>query len=68
MLRVSSISEAFYHVANDLTKRLLIGPITVRNLTQMLPYPDPMVVLEMDGEALWIAMETGLGMYPTQAG
>ncbi|KAG2140515.1 Metallo-dependent phosphatase [Suillus bovinus] len=44
------------------------GPITLGDLMQMLSFPDPMVVVEMDGEALWTAMESGLSKWPVQEG
>lgn len=44
------------------------GPITLGDLMQMLSFTDPMVVVEMDGEALWTAMESGLSKWPVQQG
>ncbi|KAF8837793.1 Metallo-dependent phosphatase [Paxillus ammoniavirescens] len=44
------------------------GVITLGNLMTILPFLDPMVVLELDGNALWDAMESGLSKWPVQEG
>ncbi|KAF9234769.1 Metallo-dependent phosphatase-like protein [Melanogaster broomeanus] len=42
--------------------------ITLGNILEILPFEDPTVVLELDGEALWDALEAGLSKYPAQEG
>ncbi|TFK74392.1 Metallo-dependent phosphatase [Pluteus cervinus] len=44
------------------------GNITGGDLNEMFPYPDPMVVIEMTGAALWAAMNHGLGNWPKHDG
>ncbi|KAF8840348.1 Metallo-dependent phosphatase [Paxillus ammoniavirescens] len=44
------------------------GPLTLGNLMTVLPFLDPMVVLELDGNALWDAMESGLSRWPVHEG
>ncbi|KIK95089.1 hypothetical protein PAXRUDRAFT_407850 [Paxillus rubicundulus Ve08.2h10] len=44
------------------------GVLTLGNLMTILPFLDPMVVLELDGNALWDAMESGLSKWPVQEG
>lgn len=35
---------------------------------EILPFGDPLVVLELDGEAIWDALESGLSTWPAQEG
>ncbi|KIK95849.1 hypothetical protein PAXRUDRAFT_826578 [Paxillus rubicundulus Ve08.2h10] len=44
------------------------GEIALGNIMEILPFEDPIVVLELDGEALWGALEAGLSKYPAQEG
>ncbi|EIW81808.1 Metallo-dependent phosphatase, partial [Coniophora puteana RWD-64-598 SS2] len=44
------------------------GPLTLENLMDMVPFTDPMVVLEMDGEAVWKAIDSGLSKWPETEG
>ncbi|KAF8126527.1 Metallo-dependent phosphatase-like protein [Boletus edulis] len=44
------------------------GVITLGNILEILPFDDPTVVLELDGESLWDALEEGLSKYPAQEG
>ncbi|TFK22412.1 Metallo-dependent phosphatase [Coprinopsis marcescibilis] len=44
------------------------GEIFVGDLMTILPYLDPVVVLEIDGNTLWDALESGLSRWPTQEG
>jgi 5'-nucleotidase len=44
------------------------GEITLGDILEILPFEDPTVVLELDGEALWDALEAGLSKYPAQEG
>ncbi|KAG8217209.1 Metallo-dependent phosphatase [Butyriboletus roseoflavus] len=44
------------------------GVITLGNILEILPFDDPTVVLELDGETLWDALEGALSTYPAQEG
>ncbi|KAF5384466.1 hypothetical protein D9757_006409 [Collybiopsis confluens] len=44
------------------------GYFTLKNLMTVLPYNDPTVVVELDANSLWDAMESGLSKWPTQEG
>ncbi|KAJ8502019.1 hypothetical protein ONZ45_g11924 [Pleurotus djamor] len=44
------------------------GPLYLRDLMTMLPYPDPLLVVELSAQALWDALESGLSRYPVQEG
>jgi 5'-nucleotidase len=44
------------------------GNITLGEILEILPFEDPVVVLELDGEALWGALEDGLGKWPALEG
>ncbi|KAF8556890.1 Metallo-dependent phosphatase [Imleria badia] len=44
------------------------GEITLGNILEILPFDDPTVVLELDGESLWDALEEALSKYPAQEG
>jgi len=35
---------------------------------EILPFEDSLVVLEIDGETVWAALEAGLGPWPAQEG
>ncbi|KIY43682.1 Metallo-dependent phosphatase [Fistulina hepatica ATCC 64428] len=44
------------------------GIITLGDILEILPFEDPIVVLELDGEAIWQALESGLETWPRQEG
>lgn len=44
------------------------GQLTLGDLMTILPFLDPMVVLELDGNALWATLESGLSMWNRQDG
>ncbi|KAI0371748.1 Metallo-dependent phosphatase [Pilatotrama ljubarskyi] len=44
------------------------GPITLGDILEILPFEDPIVVLELDGEAIWDALEASLSTWPAQEG
>jgi 5'-nucleotidase len=44
------------------------GTITLGDIMEILPFEDPAIVLEMDGHAIWEALEGGLSTYPAQEG
>jgi hypothetical protein len=45
-----------------------LGTLTVGDLRTILPFLDPTVVLELDANNLWDALESGLSMWPAQEG
>lgn len=53
---------------NVTSAEIIEGVITLGNILEILPFEDPTVVLEMDGESLWDALEEGLSKYPAQEG
>jgi hypothetical protein len=44
------------------------GVITLGEIMEILPFEDPLVVLELDGEALWGAFEESLERWPALEG
>lgn len=44
------------------------GPITLGDILEILPFEDPILVVELDGATLWDAIESSLGMWPAQEG
>ncbi|KII88925.1 hypothetical protein PLICRDRAFT_175177 [Plicaturopsis crispa FD-325 SS-3] len=44
------------------------GLITLGDIMEILPFEDPLVVLELDGEAIWDALESSLETWPAQEG
>ncbi|KAF8553765.1 Metallo-dependent phosphatase [Imleria badia] len=44
------------------------GEITLGNILEILPFDDPVVVLELDGKTLWDVLEAGVSRYPAQEG
>ncbi|EJD53251.1 Metallo-dependent phosphatase [Auricularia subglabra TFB-10046 SS5] len=44
------------------------GLVTLGDIMEILPFEDPIVVLELDGEAIWAAMEGSLSKWPAQEG
>ncbi|KAI0085451.1 Metallo-dependent phosphatase [Irpex rosettiformis] len=44
------------------------GAISLGDIMEILPFEDPIVVLEVDGETLWAAMESSLSTWPAQEG
>ena len=45
-----------------------VGNITLGDIMGILPFEDSLVVLELDGETIWAALEAGLGTWPAQEG
>lgn len=45
-----------------------LGVITLGEILEILPFEDPIVVIEMDGIAIWDALENSLGKWPAQEG
>lgn len=44
------------------------GKITVRQIVEILPFEDPVVLLELTGQQIWDALENGFSAYPRQEG
>ncbi|KAF9070381.1 Metallo-dependent phosphatase-like protein [Rhodocollybia butyracea] len=44
------------------------GNISLGDILEILPFDDPLVVLELDGNAVWDAIESGLSTWPAQEG
>ncbi|KAF6765023.1 flagellar associated protein [Ephemerocybe angulata] len=44
------------------------GLITIGDILEILPFEDPLIVIEADGETLWGALEGGLSKWPAQEG
>ncbi|KAH6871115.1 hypothetical protein BKA70DRAFT_1578481 [Coprinopsis sp. MPI-PUGE-AT-0042] len=44
------------------------GTITLGDIWRYYTFEDPAIVLEMDGHAIWEALEAGLSTYPAQEG
>lgn len=47
---------------------MLAGNVTLGDILEILPFEDPAVVLELDGGAIWDAMESALSTWPAQEG
>lgn len=45
-----------------------IGPITMNNVYEILPFDNTVVVIEATGETIWKALEQGVSGYPGAAG
>ena len=46
----------------------ILGLVTLGDVMEILPFEDPIVVLEVDGETLWAALEASLETWPAQEG
>ena len=46
----------------------LVGFLTLGDVLEILPFEDPLVVLEISGKALWGALEASLSTWPAQEG
>lgn len=44
------------------------GIICLGDILEILPFEDPIVVIELDGESLWDALEASLETWPAQEG
>jgi 5'-nucleotidase len=54
------------HVSELVT--ILAGEITLGDILQILPWEDPFVLLEVDGEVIWATLESALSKWPAQEG
>ncbi|KAK7693184.1 hypothetical protein QCA50_002750 [Cerrena zonata] len=44
------------------------GNVTLGDILEILPFEDPIVVIEVDGAAIWDALEAALSTFPAQEG
>jgi hypothetical protein len=58
--RTSNLTARFLH--------LVLGIITLGDVLEILPFDDPVVVLQLDGETIWEALEVALELWPAQEG
>ncbi|KAF9459374.1 Metallo-dependent phosphatase-like protein [Collybia nuda] len=63
-------SDGVFICAGTLRGDSTYGPgiITLGNILEILPFEDPIVVLELDGAAIWEALESSLTTWPAQEG
>ena len=47
---------------------IFIGFLTLGDILEILPFEDPLVVLEIDGRTLWETLEASLETWPAQEG
>ncbi len=47
---------------------IFVGTISLGDILEILPFEDPVVVLELDGKAIWDALEASLETWPAQEG
>lgn len=51
-----------------LTDHWTTGNLTLGDIMEILPFEDSLVVLELDGETIWAALEAGLETWPAHEG
>lgn len=68
MGQVSQIPRPQAPILVSGTNCRLTGNITLRDVIEILPFEDSLVVLELDGETIWAALEAGLSTWPAQEG
>ncbi|TFK42780.1 Metallo-dependent phosphatase-like protein [Crucibulum laeve] len=63
-------ADAVFICAGTLRGDSVYGPgvMTLGNILEVLPFEDPIVVLEVDGAVLWDALEASLSTWPAQEG
>jgi len=44
------------------------GYMTMGDILEILPFDDPVIILELDGATLWDTLENALGKYPALEG
>lgn len=45
-----------------------VGFLTLGDVLEILPFEDPLVVLEISGKTLWDTLEASLSTWPAQEG
>lgn len=63
-----TLQVCIYSTDEVASTEIIEGIITLGNIMEILPFDDPAVVLELDGESLWDALEGALSKYPAQEG
>lgn len=48
--------------------RMELGKVTLGDIMEILPFEDPIVVLELNGQIIWDALEASLETWPAQEG
>lgn len=48
--------------------QMKLGKVTLGDILEILPFEDPIVVLELDGQRIWDALEASLETWPAQEG
>lgn len=63
-------ADAVFITAGTLRGDSIYGPgtITIGDILGILPFEDPLVVIEVDGATIWAALESGLEAWPAQEG
>ncbi|KZT65477.1 Metallo-dependent phosphatase [Daedalea quercina L-15889] len=63
-------SDGVFICAGTLRGDSVYGPgnVTLGDILEILPFEDPVVALELDGEAIWDALEQSLSTWPAQEG
>lgn len=64
------VSDGVFICAGTLRGDSIYGPgiVTLGNILEILPFEDPVVVLQLDGATLWDALEAALSTWPAQEG
>ena len=61
-----NISQRSQHSRTELYQ--LVGFLTLGDVLEILPFEDPLVVLEISGKTLWATLEASLSTWPAQEG
>lgn len=56
------------YILGRVAKHETTGNITLGDILEILPFEDSIVVLELDGAAIWDALEASLETWPAQEG
>ena len=70
-VETQSTGQVVQYVDNGsqrLTDHWITGNITLGDIMEILPFEDSLVVLELDGETIWAALEIGLETWPAHEG
>ncbi|KAJ3572798.1 hypothetical protein NP233_g2848 [Leucocoprinus birnbaumii] len=60
--------EFTVHHTHTSRVELVLGVVTLGDILEILPFDDPVVVQELDGETIWAALEASLAPWPRQEG
>ncbi|KAI0747874.1 Metallo-dependent phosphatase [Daedaleopsis nitida] len=69
-LQTGGGADGVFICAGTLRGDSVYGPglVTLGDILEILPFEDPIVVLELDGETIWAALEASLETWPAQEG